>query len=333
MRKLKKLCAVLLTVAMLLSCCTAVLSVSAEDVATDETTEATTITEDPVALLYSNAVAAATAEGATTPTVGNTRIAISQSDAWRVASTTPTANSFSDVPSVWLRSNSSSSLDARYGHSDWSYTTPSIRVNYEYGNTANKILTTLLRPNSTPDGNRKNAFMSLYYIAETSGDFTLTDNIGGFTVRESAASGYEVYVTILANGVEIFKSQPLSRVNRIARFSGETFYLEKGQKLEINFTYEYTADTYSGDINIDFDPQISLVSEYVAETPEPTAVGDVSEWMYNQIYAHYVDSGTTGWQQVTQSGPWRMQYGSGTDMKYCKISANDATSPWLDYRY
>lgn len=317
--KIKKLLAVMLSVLLLFSSMSSLngmLFASAE-----ETTETSaTITESPTAFLYDQAVALATAEGATAPTTGNNRIAITQTGAWRVASTNAGTSNYKDVTGYWLRTNSSSTIDTRYGHSTWSYTTPYIGPAYKYSDTTKKVLTTFLRPNSTPDSDRKNAFMSLYYIAETSGEYNLTDNIGGFIVRSSDASGYEVFVSILANGEEIFKSHALTRKNRIAKFKGDTFYLEEGQKLEIRFEYEYTAEKYSGDIEIDFDPQIKLIEEKVIETPELVGTGDVPQLLYNEISKQ---EGSSAFK-VTQTSPWRVQgYKSSvwSDLEYCKKSS------------
>lgn len=331
MNRIKKFSAVWLAVMIVFaSFGTTVLSTLAETA--DETT--TAITQSPTDFLYEQAVQGATAEGATNPTTGNNRIAISQTGAWRVAGVTAGGTSFADVTGYWLRYNSASSIDARYGFSTWSYTTPSIRVNYKNGDTSKKVLTTLLRPNSTPDGDRKNAFMSLYYIAEASGDYSLIDNLGGFLVRESAAYGYEVYVTILANGQEIFKSQPLSRINRIARFNGATFYLEQGQKLEIKFTYEYTSETYSGDIEIDFDPYITLVEEWEKVTANPVGVGYLPDMYYNEVTKlDPAGNSTQGTNKVAveQTGVWRSQlYNSGwKDLNYYKIGTSvDNSMEW-----
>lgn len=338
--KIKKLLAVLLSVLLLFSSMSSLngmLFASAE-----ETTETSaTITESPTAFLYDQAVALATAEGATAPTTSNNRIAITQTGAWRVASTNAGTSSYKDVTGYWLRTNNSTTIDTRYGHSTWSYTTPYIGPAYKYSDTTKKVLTTLLRPNSTTDGDRKNAFMSLYYIAETSGEYNLTDNIGGFIVRSSDASGYEVFVSILANGEEIFKSHALTRKNRIAKFDGDTFYLEKGQKLEIRFEYEYTAEKYSGDIEIDFDPQIKLIEEKVIEIPELKGTGTVSKMFYDDFvnfgpstpYTDTVDEETGEVTRVWQTSNKEHQNGVKNSQTLVWKAQHYKNSKWSNMGY
>lgn len=330
--KLKKLLAFLLTVLILAGSISTALTSGL--MAFAEETE-TAITESPTAFLYEQAVTLATAEGATSPTTGDKRKSITQTGAWRVASTNAGTSNYQDVTGYWLRSNSSSNIDTRYGHSTWSYTTPYIGPAYKYSDTSKKVLTTLLRPNIITDGDRKNAFMSLYYIAEKSGEYNLTDNIGGFTVRSSDASGYEVFVTILANGEEIFKSHALNRKNRIAKFEGDTFYLEQGQKLEFRFEYEYTAEKYSGDIQIDFDPQLKLIKEMVVEKPELNGTGEVANVLYDAL--NLLDaSGTNTSKTVAQTAVWRAQMYTSSTWKdlthYCNHSKS-TSGTYLDWGY
>ncbi len=331
MSKTKKLLSLLLALMVLVSSMGTAMTVWAEDTES----AATVITEDPAQFLYEQAVAGATADGATSPTVGNNRIGITQAGAWRVAGMRPAGSTFADVTGYWLRANSSSSINAEYGYSTWSYTTPSIAVKYKPSSTTDKMLQTWLRPNSTADGDRKNAFMSLYYIAETSGDYSLIDSMGGFSVSESGASGYEVYVTILANGEEIYKSVPLTRVNRIAKFGGASFYLAKGEKLEINFTYNLTAETYSGEFYIDFDPHISLVDEYEIAKPELQGDGDVAAILYDAL--EQLDAaGTNKSAAVTQTAIWRAQlYRSSkwSDLTYYSNHSKSYTGSGLDWGY
>jgi len=333
--RLKKILAILLSVLLLISSLSTVmtgsLTISAEE--TDETV----IENSPREFLKEQAIAYATADGADSPTQSTNRIAITQDGAWRVESagvsnTTETATisrAWADTTSLWVI-NSASNI--RYGHSSWSRDCAHIRVGYKDGNSASgEALTAYLYPKkNNNDGDRRNTFLGLYYIAETSGEYTLNDNYGGFTVRSSAASGYEVYVTILANGREIFKSQPLTRVNRIAKFNGETFYLEEGQKLEIKFTYEYTAETYNGDITIDFDPQITLVDEYVVETPVLEAVGDIPAYVFDLMDAQTAANRTA----ITQSSPWRIQGLDKSTWKDCGYIYKGATNTNSQhYRY
>ena len=339
--KMKKLLAILLSVILLLSSITSTLTgllvVSAEETTTEETS--TTITESPTAYLYEQAVALATAEGADSPTESTNRIAITQNGAWRVESagvsnTTETATisrDWADTTSLWVISSAS---NIRYGHSSWSRDCAHIRVGYKDGDSSNgKALAAYLYPKkNNNDGDRRNAFLGLYYIAETSGEYTLSDNYGGFTVRDSAAEGYEVYVTIYANGVEIFKSQPLTRINRIAKLEDTSFYLEEGQKLEIKFTYEYTAETYTGDITIDFDPKLTLVDEYVEETVTPEAIGDIPAYVFDLMDAQTAENNGA----ITQSSPWRIQGYNGSVWKDCGYiykGATDTNSQHYRYMY
>lgn len=331
MKITKKLLALLLTVLMLFSSISCI-TVLAEEAA-EATETATTITESATQFLYDQAYNGAIAEGDTAPTKSNNKIVISQTGPWRVAGKSPDGASYKDVGYYWYRSD----LDMRYGFSTWSYTTPFIGPAYKYGDTSKKVLRASLRPRSNDSGDRYNAFMELYYIAEASGEYQLSDGIGGFTVRESAASNYEVYVTVLANGIEIFKSQALSRIHRIARFEDQKVTLNKGDKLEYRFEYITTADTFSGDIIIDFDPYVTLLEEKVETLPtlegaSPTDL--LYDELYNMAPTYDTENSTETYNTpITQSKAWRAEYYEGSqwnEMVYYTnggASADDATKP------
>ena len=306
MNSFKKLCAMVLAIMMIISCfSTTILSVAAEETATEPT-----ITESATEFLYNQAYNGAIKEGETTPTKSNNRIAITQNGPWRVAGKRPDGSTYNDVTGFWYRKTDS--LDMRYGYSTWSYTTPFIGPAFKDGDTSKKVLSAQLRPNSTADGDRKNAFMELYYIAEATGDYNVSDGIGGFSVRESAASNYQVTVTVLANGIEIFKSQPLNRVNRIARFKDQKVSLNKGDKLEYRFEYVTTANTFSGDIIIDFDPVVTLLEQ--KEVALPTLAGaSATDLFYDELYNSAPTFDTENSVEtyntpITQSKAWRAEY-------------------------
>lgn len=342
MKITKKLLALLLTVLMLFSSISCITVLAEEAAEATETT--TTITESATQFLYDQAYNGAIKDGDTAPTKSNNKIVISQTGPWRVAGKSPDGASYKDVGYYWYRSD----LDMRYGYSTWSYTTPFIGPAYKYGDTSKKVLRASLRPRSNDSGDRYNAFMELYYIAEASGEYKISDGIGGFTVRESAANNYEVYVTVLANGIEIFKSQALSRIHRIARFEDQKVTLNKGDKLEYRFEYITTADTFSGDIIIDFDPYVTLLEEKVETLPtlegaSPTDL--LYDELYNMAPTYDTENSTETYNTpITQSKAWRAEYYEGSqwnEMVYYTnggASADDATKPdpnshWLNWTY
>lgn len=326
MRNFKKLCAVVLALMLILTSMSGVFGVlvSAEE-ATE--TETVTITESPRELLKEQMRAIYTAakeadSSITRDSALNKVVSILQTGPWYVYGTTAKANSWSNTKGYWRRYDSSSTLDLRYGHSDWSYTTASIRVSYKAESASNgEALTALLRPDSSSTDSRKNAYIGLYYVAETSGKYYISDNFGGFIVRKTAASGYNAYVTILANGKEIYKSIPISRSNRIARFEGATVELQAGDKIEYRFTYEGVADKYSGDIEFDFDPQITLLSQ--TEDIVLEGDGEVAQVLYEALDLLEA-SGTNKSVTVAQTAVWRAQMYSSSTWKdltyYCTHS-------------
>ena len=338
MKKITNILSILLSVMIVLGSISSVLAGSF----TVSAQENTTITQSPrehlkeqMRTLYTEAKAVADAAG---KKVGgdeelNGVMTITQTGPWYVYSTADHTNSWKNTVGYWYRADTASNLDLRYGHSDWSYTTASIRVSYKDGASANgEALTALLRPNSSSSDSRYNDFVGLYYVAEESGEYYISDNFGGFNVRNSAAKGYNAYITIYANGEEIYKSLPISRVNRMAEFKGMKVTLKAGEKIEYRFTYEGVADSYSGDIEFDFDPQITLLSK--AEEVTLEGIGDIPQFLYEQIAAQ-VNTTTSTSFVVTQSSPWRVQSSASSkwsDVKYCQQS-NMTGSNSLHARY
>ena len=299
MSKFKKLCAVLLAFVMILSTFSAtLLSVSAEDTATDATEETTpvSITGSALDFLYNQAVeldaAYAEANGKTSPTKED--CLESQTGPWFVSTSRPTKeHAWADAYYLWYLKAS----EIRYG-SNWTYWAPSVGV---FGTGESRTLRAWLRNLSSEKGDVYNAFTKLYYVAEASGVYRIAPD--EFVVASSEAEGYQAYITVKVNGEEIFKSRPLQRKNRVVSFEGADVTLSKGDKIEWIFDYVVTDPDgkFDGNMTFNFDPQLELL-----ETVELEGTGEVADVIYDAMEG-LAASGSNKSAATTQTAVWREQ--------------------------
>ena len=327
MSKFKKLCAVLLAFVMILSTFSAtLLSVSAEDTATDATEETTpvSITGSALDFLYNQAIeldqAYAEANGKTSPTKQD--CLESQVGPWFVSTSRPTkSHTWADAYYLWYLKSS----EIRYG-SNWTYWAPSVGV---FGTGESRTLRAWLRNLSSDAGDVYNAYTKLYYVAETSGVYRIAPD--EFVVASSEAEGYQAYITIKVNGEEIFKSRPLQRKNRVVSFEGAEVTLSEGDKIEWIFDYVVTDPDgkFDGNMTFNFDPQLELL-----ETVELEGTGEVADVIYDAMEG-LAASGSNKSAAITQTAVWREQLYRNSQWSdlayYCNHSKSYTGS--LDWAY
>ncbi len=324
MSKFRKLCAVILAIMMLISCFgTTILSVAAEETTTEETTPVS-ITGSALDFLYNQAVeldaAYAEANGKTSPTKED--CLGSQTGPWFVSTSRSTSgHKWADAYYLWYLKSS----EIRYG-SNWTYWAPSVGF---FGTGESRTLRAWLRNLSSESSDVYNDYVKLYYVAETSGVYKIAPD--EFVVNSSDAEGYQAYITIKANGEEIFKSRALQRKNRVVAFEGAEVTLSAGDKIEWIFDYVVTDENgvYNGNMTFNFDPQLELL-----ETVELEGTGEVADVIYDAMEG-LAASGTNKSVATTQTAVWREQLyrdGKWSDLGYyCNHSKSYTGS--LDWAY
>ncbi len=328
MSKFRKLCAVLLSVIMLISSfSTTILSVAAEDTSA-ENTEAVSITGSALDFLYNQAIeldaAYAESNGVTSPT--KARVDVSQTGPWFISTSRSESNhTWANAYYLWYLNSS----EIRYG-SNWTYWAPSVGI---FGSGESRTLRAWLRNLSSEKSNVYNDYVKLYYVAETSGVYKIAPD--EFLVNFSDAEGCEAYITIKVNGAEIFKSRALQRKNRIEPFEGAEVTLAEGDKIEWIFDYVVTDENgvYNGNMEFNFDPQLEFVEEQ--ELPELEGTGSVADIVYEAVNA----LPATG-NQVSvvgeQTAIWKAQsYANGnwSDLThYCTYTKKE-NDGWMDWGY
>lgn len=329
---LKKFSSAILSLMIVFSSCLSVLVFAADQTTTETVTQsARELLKTQMRDIYSQVIDAGKNPGSG-DALNSYITGLQQTGPWYVYGTAYGKNEWNNTTGFYRRADTETSLDLRYGYSYWSYTTPSVRVSYKDGKAANgEALTALLRPDSKADASedRKNAYIGIYYKAEVSGEYYVSDNFGKFIVRNSDAEGYDAYITIYANGTQLYKSPALSRINRYAEFDGLTVHLEKDDKLEYRFTYEPTAEVYSGDIEFDFDPQIALISE----TEALNGTGEIAYRLYDEL--NKLEASGNSSVSVEQTAAWRAQQYTSNAWKDLPNYTNfsKSTDEWLDWGY
>ena len=326
MQNFKRLLAVLIALMVVISSMSTVLLTGF--VSAEETVTPTEITESAREFLKAQAIAwdkeYADANGKTSPT--KSVVTATQKGPWFVEMTD---NQYGGLWENTKRVRYTSSTIQYLNDSSESAT--SLRI-VDLGTTSERFQI-YPRINQTKMGSEPsyNSEFKLRYVAETTGEYFVSDKLGGFKVNSSSdGKGYSVYATVYVNGIEKYKSTALSSAGDFSVFKGVNAQLAKDDVVEITFTYEYS-DTFSGDILIDFDTHIELIKEYEA-VAQPEGLGNVVDYLYGELDS--VPTGNT--VAITQSTPWKAQYRTSATAnwqilpKYYKTTAtlSSNTSIW-----
>ena len=334
MRNLKKLCAVLLALMLIITSLSGVFGVL---VSAEETT-ATLNTSSALEFLK-----AQTSEEIANGVTSNKRY--TQSGPWYTASTLFKSGNVWSLSDQW---HVGSGGRPRFV-SNWSYWAPGVGIYYKGGNSENgQTLRAWLRNNSSiTNDNGYNGFTKLYYVAEKAGEYTI-ENPEGFSVFSSDVSGYEAYFSVFVCGEEIYKTPALNRINRKHDFEAQKVTLNEGDKVEFVLTYVVTSESgkHSGGIHVEFNPSVTLDSELELVKPEGT--GSVADMFFDDLNSKEPtkttvtnEDGSTStkenlYVENTQTGVWRAQtYKSGSwiDNPYYWNGTANSYDNWMEWGY
>lgn len=320
MSNLKRFCAVVLCLAILLCSMSAVLG-GVAFAKTAETTEDTTAEVKGVGnvadYFYASACEQYEKDGYTHFRVDQTN------EVWKIQSApvgtdnwADTTQSFIGSPdskylNVWYYAGIDPADEARY---------PAVHVRYGNSNLNNpKQLQVSFNYNYNVKHN-----MRIIYTAEADGVYTLNDGLGGISgLSKYNMANADIYAIISVNGAEKWKSEPFNAENyAVQDYSGERYFLRKDDVLAISFEVSihdgYTlADVTGGtgsNVYFYLRPELS----YTLATEEVVGIGSVADYLDATSREQYTAAGNGRFDIDQSNTVWKVQ------------SAASGTTDWAD---